>query len=150
MKIVSSLVFAAALISTWCMTRMHGAQSQSVHVGVQNDLKNIIAEYVEKNLPSSKDLRFDKFWTESLKKNKIKATFVYSFEDTASEETGSARVEISGSAILNKVDENAETVTYSLDELQIKDNKIEFAEPIQITAEAPGKAAIDEPKTETK
>jgi hypothetical protein len=147
MKIVSSLVFAAALIGSWCLSRAHGPMSQSVHIGVQNDLKNIIAEYVQKQLPESKNLRFDKFWTETVKKDRIKASFVYSFED-ATQASGPARTQISGSALLNKVDENPETVTYSLDELQILDNRIEFAEPIQITAGAG--AAAEPPATESK
>lgn len=135
MKIVSVVVFATALIGSWCLAHSKGPIPQSVHVGIQNDLKNIIAEYVQKNLPESKNLRFDKFWTETYKKNKVKAFFVYSFEDN-SEKNGPATVEISGSAILNKIDENLETVTYSLDELQILDNKVDFQEPIQITADA--------------
>lgn len=159
MKIISVVVFTAALIGSWYMARAQGPMSQSVHVGVQNDLKNIIAEYVQKNLPESKNLRFDKFWTETVKKDRIKAYFLYSFED-ASQTSGPTRVEISGSAILNKVDESPETVTYSLDQLQILDNKVEFEEPIQITSgNAPGGAMIDvntpsetksEPHTETK
>ncbi len=151
MKIVSTLVFAAALIGTWQMSRGHSPMSQSVHVGIQSDLKKIIAEYVQKNLPESGNLRFDKFWTEAVKKDKIKASFVYSFDDST-RTAGTARVEISGSAILNKVDENSETVTYSLDELQILDNKVRFEEPIQITAGAEKSVEVIEVphKTETK
>ncbi len=150
MKIISTFVFAATLIATWNMSRGHNPMGQTVQVGIQADLKNVIADYVQKPLSESKNLRFDKFWTESVKKDKIKATFVYSFDDST-QENGTARVEISGSAILNKVDENAETITYSLDELQILDNKIEFAEPIQITSgsERPSEP-IEVPQTETR
>ena len=79
-----------------------------MHVGIQNDLKEIIAEYVQKNLPESKNLRFEKFWTEAVKKNKVKASFVYSFEDP-SQENGDTVTEIAGSAILDKGEETAET-----------------------------------------
>lgn len=133
MKIVSVLIFATALIGSWYVVHAKRPIAQSVHAGIQADLKNIIAEYVQKNLPESRGLRFEKFWTETVQKNKVKAYFVYSFEDTT-EGGEPASVEIEGSAILNKIDENEEVVTWSFDELQILDNKVEFSEPIQVTA----------------
>lgn len=135
MKIVSVFVFALALTGTWIMAHGSRPVAESVHVGIQNDLKRIITEYVQKNLPESKNLKFEKFWTETLKKDKVKAYFVYSFEDTT-EEGEPAEVEIDGSAILNKVDESAESSTWSFDELQILDTKVSFNEPIQITSRA--------------
>ncbi len=133
MKIVSLVLVLAALIGTWRLAHSRGPMTQAVHVGIQADLKRIITEYVQTNRPDSKDLRFQKFWTETLKDGKIKATFTYTFQDTT-EESGLTELEISGVAVLNKIDENPETVTYSLDELQVLDNSIRFEEPIQITA----------------
>jgi len=133
MKIVSVLVFAFALVGTWAMVHNPRPVAQSVHIGIQNDLKNIIAEYVSKNVPESKNLRFEKFYTETLNKNQVKAVFVYSFEDKT-ENGEPAVVGIEGSAILNKIEETAETVTWSFDQLMIQDNKVTFEDPIQITA----------------
>lgn len=133
MKIVSVVVFAAALIGSWALVHNPRPVAQSIHIGIQNDLKNIIAEYVQKNLPESKNLRFEKFYTEALNKAQVKATFVYSFEDKT-QNGEPASVEIEGSAILNKIDETPETVTWSFDQLMIQDNKVEFTDPIQITA----------------
>jgi hypothetical protein len=135
MKIVSVVIFAAALMGSWVLVHAKGPVPEAMHVGIQNDLKKIIAEYVQKNLPNSKNLRFEKFWTESLKKYRVKASFVYSFEDET-QQNGPAITEIKGTAILNKIDENAETVTWSLDELQIQDNRVDFQEPIHITGGA--------------
>jgi hypothetical protein len=148
MKIVSLLVFVGAMIGTWHLTRAQGPMSQSVHLGIQNDLKNIIAEYVQKNLPDSKNLRFDRFWTESLKDNRIKATFSYSFESETAE-SGTAQTGISGYAILNKVNEDPQSITYSLDELHVLDNAVEFEEPIQITT-GPGPAVTIDPPPPTE
>lgn len=134
MKIVSVLIFGAALIGSWALVHAPRPVAESVHVGIQNDLKNIIAEYVQKNLPDSKNLRFEKFWTETVKKDQVKASFVYTFDNMDGGED--AQVEINGSAILNKVDETPETVTWSFDQLTISDNKVTFSEPIQITAGA--------------
>lgn len=133
MKIVSVLFFALLMSGTWYMAHAKRSIPESVHVGIQNDLKRVITEYIEKNLPESKNLRFEKFWTETVKKDRVKASFTYTFEDTT-EDGEPAEVEIEGSALLNKVDENAESSTWSFDELQILDNKVNFTEPIQITA----------------
>jgi len=133
MKVVSFLVFAVALVGSWVMVHAKKPVAESVHIGIQNDLRVIITEYVQKNLPESKNLRFEKMWTETLTKDRVKANFVYSFED-ASESGEPALVEISGSALLNKVDETPEMATWSFDQLQILDNKVQFSEPVQITA----------------
>ena len=135
MKIVSVVFFTVALIGSWALMRAHNPIPESMHVDIQNDLKKIIAEYVQKNLPQSQNLRFEKFYTEVVKKNRMKASFAYSFED-ATQENGAALVHINGTALLNKIEESDETVTWSLDELQIQDNRVDFQEPIHITAGA--------------
>jgi hypothetical protein len=155
MKIVSVIFFALALTGTWMAAHAKKPVSESVHVGIQNDLKRIISEYVQKNLPESKNLRFEKFWTETVKKDQVKAYFLYSFVDTT-EDGEPAEVEINGSAILNKIEETAENSTWSFDELQILDNKVSFNEPIQITAgsgeleQSPTGAAPAQPAVEPK
>lgn len=133
MKVVSVLVFAVALVGSWVMVHAKRPVAESVHIGIQNDLRNIITEYVQKNLPNSKNLRFERLWTETVKKDRVKANFVYSFEDIR-EGTEPALVEIQGWAVLNKVGETPEMTTWSLDQLQILDSMVEFSEPIQITA----------------
>ncbi len=154
MKIVSVLVFAFALVGTWALVHNPRPVAQSVHIGIQNDLKNIIAEYVQKNLPESKNLRFEKFYTETLNKSRVRAVFAYSFEDKT-EEGEPAAVQIEGEAILNKIDETPETVTWSFDQLTIQDNKVTFSDPIQITAgtgaaggDTPPATPADPPKEE--
>ena len=134
MKVVSVLIFAAALVGSWVAVHAKKPVSESVHIGIQNDLRNIITEYVQKNLPDSKNLRFEKMWTETIKKDRVKANFVYTFEDN-SQGSEPAVVEIHGSALLNKIEETPEMATWSFDQLQILDNKVQFSEPIQITAE---------------
>ncbi len=123
--------------------------SESVHVGIQNDLKTIISEYVQQQLPNSKNLRFERFWTEVVKKDRVKASFIYSFEDSSGE-SGATTLQIEGSAILNKLNETQEVATWTLDELQIQDSSINFEEPVQITAVAGELEKSAEPqKTET-
>ncbi len=148
MKIVSALIFLGALVGSWIAVHAKKPVSESVHIGIQNDLRNIITEYVQKNLPESRNLRFEKMWTETIKKDRVKAHFVYSFED-ASQTGEPALVEIQGSALLNKIEETPEMATWSFDQLQILDNKVQFSEPIQITAQS-GALEGTPPATEEK
>jgi Co/Zn/Cd efflux system component len=132
MKYLSLIVFLIALQWTWSFSHRPSNISESAHVGIQSDLKKIISDYVTENLPTSRNLRFEKFWSEQLKKNKVKASFVYSFDDE-DQESGNARVVIEGYAILNRDSKVDETFDYwNLDELYILNNKIDFKDPMLI------------------
>jgi hypothetical protein len=135
MKIISLIFFALALSGTWIMAYAKKPVSQAVHMDIQNDLKRIIAEKLQKNVPESKNLHFDKFWTETVNKDKVKAFFVYSYDDVTAEGEP-AEVEVDGSAVLVKVDETPESSTWSFDGIQVLDSKVSFNEPIQITSRA--------------
>lgn len=133
MKIVSVIVLLVALIGSWRVAYSMRPIAESVHLGIQQDLKIIITDYIQKRLPEAKNIKFEKFWTETVRKNKVKAFFVYSFEDSSTE-NGAIRTQIEGNATLNKAAETEEEITWNFDELQIKDNHVEFIEPIQIKA----------------
>ena len=147
MKFISLIFFALATSGTWMATHAKRAVEESVHVGIQNDLKRIITEYVQSKLPQSKNLVFDKFYTKTINKGQVIAFFNYAFEDKT-DDGEPARVEIEGSATLNKVEETAEASTWNLDQLKILNNKVDFSEPIQITAGR--NAGAPEPEPETK
>lgn len=132
MKIISLIIFLFALVGSWYLTHREQAIPESVHMGIQNELKQIIADYVQKNLPNSKNLTFTRFWTESLQKNKVKATFSYTFDDM-NESSGPVNMQIEGYAILNKVADNADSAEWSFDELKILNNEVEFREPLKIS-----------------
>lgn len=102
-----------------------------MHVGIQEDLKRLISSYIQENLPNSKNLLFDRFYTESVDDNKVKASFTYSFEDE-DEQVGQARVEIEGYAVLNRGQETNETLEWTFDELVILNNQVDFKEPLKV------------------
>lgn len=146
MKYLGMIVLVALLAWSWRLVNHESAISQIVHVSIQQDLKKIIADYIHENLPTAKDLRFDRFWTETVSKDRVKASFLYSFEDTA-ESTGPARVQIDGYAILNRdaVESNDQSESWSFDELYILNNQVEFKEPLTITPAAAGDETSAEP-----
>ena len=133
MKYLSLLVFFFAMQWSWSLIHESSGIEERVHVGIQNELKRIITDYIQETLPNSKGFHFKRFWTESLKKNQVKATFIYSFED-ATEETGPARVQVEGYAILNRHSATHEEHDYwNFDELYILNNHVDFKEPIEIS-----------------
>ena len=132
MKFISPILFGIAMIWTWTLSQAAQPVPESVHLGVQTNLKRIITEYVTKNLETAKNVQFDKMWTEVLKKDRIKAVFQYSFVD-ANKENGEAKVQIEGYAILNKSAETETSMDWSFDELHILNNSVDYKDPIRIT-----------------
>lgn len=136
MKYIGVIALLLAMNWTWSLANQRVSVSEQVHVGIQEDLKRIISEYVQDNLPTSKNLKFEKFWSEALSDSKVKATFVYSFED-ATEQVGEARVQIEGFAILNR-GENAKdaktgnAIEWTLDEIHVVNNQVEYKEPLNV------------------
>lgn len=117
---------------TWHLSQASQLVPESVHLGVQTNLKRIITEYVQKNLPTAKEIKFDKMWTEVLKKDRLKAVFQYTFVE-GNAESGDAKVAIEGFAILNKSDETDDSMDWSFDELHILNNSVDYKDPIRIT-----------------
>lgn len=133
MKFIGVLVFLLAMNWSWSLIHSPTSISQSVHLGIQEDVKQIISTYIQENLPNSQNLTFDRFWTEKLKEGKVKASFIYSFEDENAE-VGAAKVQVEGFAVLNKTpEETKDYEVWSFDELHILDNQIEFKEPLKVS-----------------
>lgn len=146
MKFISPILFLIAMSWTWCLSMAAQPVPESVHLGVQTNLKRIITEYVQKNLATAKNVQFDKMWTEVIKKDRIKAVFAYTFVDE-NKENGDAKVQIEGFAILNKSNETADSMDWSFDELHILNNSVDYKDPIRITPGGP--AEITEPPAAT-
>jgi hypothetical protein len=129
-----SLVFLVFLMWwTWSVIKAPSLLPEDTHIGIQEDLRRVITEYIKDNLPTAKDVRFEKFWTQTVKENQVKATFSYSFEDEAETGDKSARVGIEGNAILNRSkDQNSEYDVWSLDELTVLNNRITFKDGVTI------------------
>ena len=133
MKYLSLIALLAALVSSWSLVHKKSDLSEGIHVGIQDDLKGIITDYIQKNLPQSKNVEFERMWTERIGQDKVKASFIYSFEEE-NEEVGPARVNIEGYAILNKqaAEPNRANV-WSFDELYILNNNLVFQRELSIT-----------------
>ena len=100
---------------------------ESTHIDIQDDIKLMITDTMQKYLPGVKDFNFDRFWTENLEKDKVRADFEFSFENSE-EQQNPARYGVKGYAILNFDQEkevwNMEGPYFSNDKIQFKDGLI--------------------------
>lgn len=112
---------------SWAFIKAPLAISESTHIDIQDDIKLMIADTVQKSLPQVKDFIFNRFWTQSLDQNKVKAVFEFSFENAA-ESFDPARYGIKGYAILNFDEDNQvwnmEGPYFQNNEIQFKDGMI--------------------------
>lgn len=80
MRYVSLVILAIAMALSWKLVETPSAVPEATHVLIQEDLKRIISEKIAEDLPSAQDIQFDRFWTQNLKGNKVKASFLVSFD----------------------------------------------------------------------
>ena len=121
---------------SWAVIQKKPLMHQEIHYSIQTELKTLIETSIKSQLPSAQNVQFTRFWTESLGNKKMKASFLYSFEDSAAEVTEQAQLSFEGYAILNRStessgDENVEL--WNLDELKIENNTIEYNNGVVIT-----------------
>lgn len=121
---------------SWAVIQKRPLMHQEIHYSIQTELKTLIETSIKSQLPSAQNVQFTRFWTESLGNKKMKASFLYSFEDSAAEAAEQAELSFEGYAILNRStessgDENVEL--WNLDELKIENNTIEYNNGVVIT-----------------
>ena len=98
MRYLSLLIFVSAMYFSWKVVESPAAVPESTHILIQEDLKRIISEKIQEDLPSAEDVQFDRFWSQNLKGNQVKANFVVSFDLPDGE--NSARHGIQGQYVL--------------------------------------------------
>ncbi|MBX7231199.1 MAG: hypothetical protein K1X29_03840 [Bdellovibrionales bacterium] len=133
MKYFSLIIILFMMGLSWRIHHFNFSLTEQTHMELQDELKKLITDYVQQQLPNSQNLQFNRFWTETVNNKKIKASFIYSFEDD-DDDIGKAQVEIEGYAILNQTDEHSSRVSWSLDTLVVSNNNIEFKEPLTVKA----------------
>lgn len=146
MKFVSLIFVVGLLYWSWKLVHETRPLDQATHIELQEDVMKMISDYIQNNLPTSRGLKFERFWTEKITDQKVKASFVYSFEDL-NPDLGEARVQIEGFAILNKLasEESEEEVqSWSFDELHIQNNQIDFKEALIIDPSQPDNDEVED------
>lgn len=127
MKYLSVFFLVTIMVCTWKTSQSKSDIPFDVHATIQSELETFIKDYITSELPSAKDIRFNRIWTEELADHRLKATFEYSFSDSAATDTPKAT--LGGVAILSRnPSENDVDAGWGLDEVQINNEVIEFKE----------------------
>lgn len=143
-KIVSLVVFIAALVWTWNVIHTSQAVGFETHSGIQVKLAELIKNTLATKKPHAKDLAITRLWTEAVGDNKVRAVFAYKFIDTA--EGGEALEQvIEGEAVLHREpSEDADVDKWTLQSVKTTNDIVVFTEGSTIT---PGEAAPAETPT---
>lgn len=139
-----SLIFVLFLMFwTWRAMEAPAVIPDNIHLDVQTDLKRVITQSILEDVPSAENIRFERFWTETLKANKMKASFSYKYDDRSGED--GANIGIDGYALLTKKeDNNTEFETWTVDELYFLNNRVTFKEGVTVRVSENG-ASAEEP-----
>ena len=135
-RYINLIILTIMLSVTWTWVQKDQNISELVHAEIQEDLQQLIASYIKKQLPNSENIDFKNIWTETLGEGKVKAHFNYSFDDSASE-AGNAGVAVKGYAVLHRKPVSAQgTDVWTLDKIQILNNHVTFKEGLTFTKDS--------------
>ena len=144
-KIVSLVVFVAALAWTWNVIHSSEAIGFETHSGIQAKLAELIQQTLTAKKPNAKDLAITRLWTEPVGENKVRAVFSYKFTEP-SENGESLEQVIEGEAVLHREPSETPNVDkWILQSVKTTNDMVVFSEGSTITsgesAEAPTEAA---------
>lgn len=139
-KIVSLIIFIAALILSWCAFNSQSNMGIDVHAGVQSKLTILIEDTIKAQRPSSENFKLIHMHTEKMDDQKIMAHFSYEFEDQllANDESASDKTtqKISGSAILSKgLSEDPSIQKWVLQSVKTGNETVDFKDGLTIVSD---------------
>ena len=134
MCIRDRLILIGLLTASWTWVHQERQVPEFVHAEIQNNIKQLITDYIQDNLPTAQDLEFHKVWTQPIGNKKLKAFFKYSFNNPSSEQ-GDTGVLIDGYALLEKSSTNQKPGynVWTLQDIHILNNHLTFNEGIEIS-----------------
>lgn len=145
-KIISLVVFIAALVWTWNVIHTSQAVGFETHSSIQIKLAELIKQTLATKKPHSKDLSITRLWTETLGENKVRAVFAYKFTDVSEQGEALEQV-IEGEAILHREpSENSSVDKWTLQSVKTTNDIVVFTEGSTIT---PGEETPVETPIET-
>ena len=132
-KIISLVVFIAALAWTWNIIHTSDAIGFETHSGIQEKLADLIENTLKTKKPQATNLSITRLWTESIGENKVRAVFAYSFSEPSSD-GGELEQVIEGEAILHREpSETAEVDKWTLQSVKTTNDMVVFTEGSTIT-----------------
>lgn len=134
MKILGLIVLLALMIWSWLAFYGGdtGRVSEQTMVRIQNDLQEQIYQILKKQMPDINNVKFEKFWTEQIAPNKVKANFLISYDESMASDT--SRVTREGSILLNKLDETPQEQVWVADKVDVAGEQIVFEKGLKFKA----------------
>jgi len=143
-KIISLVVFIAALVWTWNVVHTTEAIGFETHSGIQERLAELIKNTLAAKKPNAKDLSITRLWTEPMNDNKVRAVFSYKFIEPSAEE-GDIEQLIEGEAILHResAEAGSETDTWTLQSVKTTNDIVTFSDGTTLTPDAEPAPAVE-------
>jgi hypothetical protein len=133
-KIVSLVVFVAALAWTWNVIHSTEAIGFETHSGIQMKLAELIQQTLSTKKPLAKDLAITRLWTEPVGENKVRAVFSYKFTEPTENGESLDQV-IEGEAILHREPSETPNVDkWILQSVKTTNDMVVFTEGSTITS----------------
>jgi len=131
-KIVSLVIFTAALFWTWNVIHSSSAIGFETHSGIQEKLAILIKQTVLTKKPTAKNFHITRLWTEALSENKVRAVFAYQFNDSLEADKTEQTVE--GEAILfREPEDESGQDRWTLQSVRTTSDTVTFAEGLVVT-----------------
>ncbi len=100
-KILSLIVFTAALVWSWNVIHSSSAVGFETHSAIQQKFSELIQDTIKNKKPEASNVEIVKLWTENLGDRKIKAIFSYKFTmPTTADNSDAFETIIDGEAVL--------------------------------------------------
>lgn len=147
-KIISLVIFSAALLWTWKLVHSSNAIGFETHSGIQQKLADLIKNTIQSKKPEATEVKIIKLWTESAGERKVKAVFSYSYSEPASA-TNPAKSErtIQGEALLLRdLSDSPSVDKWTLQSIKTLGDNVSYSDGSIIT---PDNAADDENEPST-
>jgi len=142
MKYLSLIIFVVLLAATWNMIHRDPSISFETHAGIQEKLAQLIQQTVLAKRPQATEIRIQKIWTEPQSEDRVKAHFIYSFEEPDSEGKKITN-QITAEGFLEKqADDGSGLDRWNLSKVQTTNDAVTFEDGLFVT---PG----EEPATES-
>ncbi len=131
-KIVSLVIFTAALFWTWNVIHSSAAIGFETHSGIQEKLAILIKQTVMTKKPTAKNFKIIRLWTEPMSENKVRAVFAYSFSDAM--EADSTEQTVEGEAVLfREPEDESGQDKWTLQSVRTTNDIVTFSEGLTVT-----------------
>jgi hypothetical protein len=151
MKYLSVIFFTISLVWTWNVIHSKSDVSFETHSGIQEKLGGLIRDSILAKKPTATEITIEKIWTEKLTKDKVKASFIYSYKDNSEE--GVVTTRIAGQGYLEKKPDEGDSNHWILTDFATTSDNIEFNDATLVTGSGTSSEenpVIDEAKSEEK